>query len=59
MIGLFEKHRIPVSDGEGGGLISVAEGAVTIVPPYNPEDCSAFNEVILNKIQNIMKSQPT
>ncbi|KAL4239853.1 Gem (Nuclear organelle) associated protein 6 [Mactra antiquata] len=50
------KNRLPVEvDGE---LLHVA-GALVVQPPYNPENCISTNEIILGKIQGLIKNMPS
>lgn len=50
------KNRLPVE--VNGELLSVAE-ALVIEPPYGPENCISINEIILGKIQGLIKNMPT
>jgi hypothetical protein len=34
----------------------VVQGCVTIRPPYRPEDCRAINEIVLERIVQLMKT---
>ncbi|XP_045212428.2 gem-associated protein 6-like [Mercenaria mercenaria] len=49
------KNRLPVE--MNGELLSVAE-ALVIQPPYEPENCVSTNEIILGKIQGLIKNMP-
>ena len=49
------KNRLPVEIN--GELISVAE-VLVIQPPYGPENCLSTNEIILGKIQGLIKNMP-
>lgn len=51
----LETNHIPVGEqGELGRTLSVA-GALTIDPPYGPEQCSSSNEIILCRVQGLVQ----
>ncbi|XP_069709060.1 gem-associated protein 6 [Phaenicophaeus curvirostris] len=51
----LETNHIPVTEeGESGRTLSVA-GVLTIDPPYGPEQCSSFNEIILSRVQGLIQ----
>ncbi|XP_071847534.1 gem-associated protein 6-like [Apostichopus japonicus] len=55
----FAKNRIPAQlAGEHDELIQVTD-ALFIEPPYQPENCLSRNEIILGKVQSLVKSMPT
>jgi gem associated protein 6 len=49
------KNRLPVEIN--GELLNVAE-ALVIQPPYGSENCVSTNEIILGKIQGLIKNMP-
>lgn len=49
------KNRLPVE--VNGEVLSVAE-ALVVQPPYEPENCISTNEIILGKIQGLIKNMP-
>ncbi|RVE76684.1 hypothetical protein OJAV_G00011450 [Oryzias javanicus] len=51
----LRKNRVPVE--EAGEEVRVA-GALTIVAPYRPEDCSSSNQVILDRVQRLLRTRP-
>ncbi|KAI8794362.1 gem-associated protein 6 [Biomphalaria glabrata] len=51
----LEQNRIPVSVSRD--VITVAD-ALTIHPPYTPESCLGTNEIILARIQELIKNMP-
>ncbi|ESO85798.1 hypothetical protein LOTGIDRAFT_221243 [Lottia gigantea] len=51
----FEKNRLPVV--VAGDELSISD-ALTIHPPYTPEDCVSSNEIILGRIQGLIKNMP-
>lgn len=60
------KNRLPVQEQQGqddgngdekGKCLCVA-GAVTILPPYGPGNCCSTNEIILSRIQNLIRNMP-
>ncbi|GCC31189.1 hypothetical protein chiPu_0009646, partial [Chiloscyllium punctatum] len=54
----LEKNRIPVTEqGDQNKLLCVA-GVLTVSPPYNPEDCNSSNEIILSRVQSLIKCNP-
>lgn len=51
----LETNHIPVGEqGEQGRTLSVA-GVLTIDPPYGPEQCSSTNEIILSRVQDLVR----
>ncbi|NWT16668.1 GEMI6 protein, partial [Vireo altiloquus] len=51
----LETNHIPVGEqGELGRTLSVA-GVLTIEPPYGPEQCSSSNEIILSRVQGLVR----
>lgn len=58
LISWLQKNRIPVEQsGENGVVLNVANAAV-ILAPYGVSDCQSTNEVILGKIQALVKALP-
>lgn len=53
----FTTNRISVV--KYGDTISVADGALTIEPPYCEANCNSSNEIILSRIRNLLSSLPT
>ncbi|KAJ8028349.1 Gem-associated protein 6 [Holothuria leucospilota] len=54
----FEKNRIPVTlTGSDKELLQVTD-ALFIEPPYQPENCLSRNEIILGKVQALIRSMP-
>ena len=52
------KNRLPVeTSGSSDEIITVA-GALSIQPPYESENCVSTNEIILGKIQGLIKNIP-
>uniref|UniRef100_A0A0L8HKU4 AD domain-containing protein n=2 Tax=Octopus bimaculoides TaxID=37653 RepID=A0A0L8HKU4_OCTBM len=56
------KNRLPVQEQKGQDdgkekCLCVA-GAVTILPPYGPGNCCSTNEIILSRIQNLIRNMP-
>ncbi|CAN9510037.1 unnamed protein product [Ophioblennius macclurei] len=49
----LEKNRFPVE--EDGNELRVA-GVLTITAPYGPEDCSSSNQIILDRIQKLIRT---
>ncbi|XP_071963932.1 gem-associated protein 6-like [Antedon mediterranea] len=55
----LEKNRIPVGlTGENGENLTVSN-ALFIVAPYRPEDCISTNEIILDRVQALLRSRPS
>ncbi|XP_049640232.1 gem-associated protein 6 [Suncus etruscus] len=51
----LEKNHVPVAElGDAPSRLCVA-GALTVEPPYRPEDCSCANEIILSRIQDLIR----
>ncbi|KAJ8337739.1 hypothetical protein SKAU_G00367050 [Synaphobranchus kaupii] len=51
----LEKNLIPVT--EEGETLRVA-GVLTVNPPYDSQDCSSSNEIILSRVQSLVESNP-
>lgn len=49
------KNSIPIEESEK--CLKLAD-VLTIEPPYGPEQCMSNNEMVLSKIQNLIKSMP-
>ncbi|XP_029949088.1 gem-associated protein 6-like [Salarias fasciatus] len=49
----LEKNRLPVE--ENGNELRVA-GVLTITAPYGPEDCCSSNQIILDRIQRLIRT---
>ena len=55
----LQKNFIPVEvSGEGGRLLDVS-GVLTVAPPYDADSCQCANEVVLGKVQGLIKSLPS
>eukprot|EP00058_Branchiostoma_floridae_P024604 XP_002610094.1 hypothetical protein BRAFLDRAFT_60087 [Branchiostoma floridae] len=55
----LEKNRLPVKvSGKEGELLSISD-ALVIEPPYSAESCRSTNEIILGRIQALIRSKPT
>ncbi|KAG8444114.1 hypothetical protein GDO86_009339 [Hymenochirus boettgeri] len=51
----LEENNIPVTEqGETHATLCVA-GVLTIDPPYGPENCISANEIILSRVQGLIK----
>ncbi|KAM4750663.1 gem-associated protein 6 [Anableps anableps] len=53
--GWLQKNRVPVE--EDGNELRVA-GVLTIRAPYRAEDCCSSNQIILDRIQKLIRVQP-
>lgn len=52
------KNLLPVSTtGDNGEILSISD-ALFIEPPYGPENCRSTNEIILGRIQGLIKNMP-
>ncbi|XP_041959476.1 gem-associated protein 6 [Alosa sapidissima] len=51
----IEKNHIPVK--EEGEMLRVAN-VLTISSPYGVDDCSSSNEIILSRVQGLVRSNP-
>ncbi|KAM7420006.1 hypothetical protein PAMA_016889 [Pampus argenteus] len=51
----LEKNRVPVQ--EEGEQLMVA-GALTLAAPYGPEDCCSSNQIILDRVQRLLRTNP-
>ena len=54
LIAHFEKHRVPVDLSREGEVI--VAGVVRCMPPYDRNSCYSTNDIVLGRIQNILKS---
>lgn len=53
------KNRLPVQvAGNNGELLSISD-ALFIEPPYGVENCRSTNEIILGRIQGLIKNMPS
>ena len=53
------KNRLPVQvTGNNGELLSISD-ALFIEPPYGVENCRSTNEIILGRIQGLIKNMPS
>ncbi|XP_061175066.1 gem-associated protein 6-like [Saccostrea echinata] len=53
------KNRLPVQvTGNNGELLSISD-ALFIEPPYEAENCRSTNEIILGRIQGLIKNMPS
>lgn len=50
----LQDNRVPVE--EQGEQLTVA-GVLTITAPYRAEDCSSCNQIILDRIQRLIRTQ--
>ncbi|KAM9313974.1 gem-associated protein 6-like [Pholidichthys leucotaenia] len=49
----LQENRVPVE--EEGDELRVAGGVLTIGAPYGPEDCRCANQIILDRIQRLIR----
>ncbi|XP_054263573.1 gem-associated protein 6-like [Macrosteles quadrilineatus] len=49
------KNTIPIVESD---KLLKLEDVLTIEPPYGPDQCSSNNEIVLSKIQELIKSMP-
>lgn len=47
-------NHVPV-ETQGAGL-AVAGGVVTVKPPFRPEDCVGLNQVVLDRVQRLIRN---
>ncbi|PVD38825.1 hypothetical protein C0Q70_01449 [Pomacea canaliculata] len=54
----LEKNRLPVQlTGDNSEILSISD-ALIIQPPYGENNCHSMNEIILGRIQGLIKSMP-
>jgi len=54
----FTKNRIPVAEvDETSGILSIMN-SLQIHPPYAEENCFSANEIILGRVQTLIRSMP-
>lgn len=54
----LEKNRLPVDvSGDHGQFLTISD-ALTIKPPYDAASCVSTNEIILGRIQGLIKNMP-
>ena len=52
------KNRIPVEEtGNGSGVLSISD-VLFIEPPYGENNCQSTNEIILDRIQGLIRNMP-
>lgn len=54
----LERNRLPVQVTGNRGEVLTISNAVVIQPPYGVHNCHSTNEIILGRIQGLMKSMP-
>lgn len=52
------RNRIPIEISKENSDMLVLSDALTIEPPYKPENCRSTNEIILDRVQALMKNMP-
>lgn len=53
------KNRVPVERADGRpNVLTVGGDVLTIEPPYNADCCMSTNEIILARVQALIKSMP-
>ncbi|XP_064636629.1 gem-associated protein 6-like [Lineus longissimus] len=52
------KHRLPVEVSSENPEALCISNALSIEPPYTPSSCMSTNEIILGKIQGLLKNMP-
>jgi Gemin6 protein len=53
----FTRHGLKAEASTDNKVI--VQDCVTVRPPYRPEDCRATNEIVLERVQKLMKSFET
>ncbi len=53
LVSWFEKNRLPVTVEQGNSVINIFN-TVYIRMPYHSDDCESFNELILDKIRQLV-----
>uniref|UniRef100_A0A8C8DHR1 AD domain-containing protein n=1 Tax=Oryzias sinensis TaxID=183150 RepID=A0A8C8DHR1_9TELE len=51
----LRKNRVPVEEVEEEVRVA---GVLTITAPYRSEDCSSSNQVILDRVQRLLRPRP-
>jgi len=54
--GWLLKNRVSFEEGSNGLLI--VAGAVTMRPPYNLDMCTGDNELVVDRVRNVLKNMP-
>ncbi|CAL1536881.1 unnamed protein product [Lymnaea stagnalis] len=54
----LEQNRLPVATGGMDGQFLTIADALTIRPPYTENSCLSTNEIILSRIQGLIRSMP-
>ncbi|CAG5133660.1 unnamed protein product [Candidula unifasciata] len=54
----LEKHRLPVTLGGISGQYLTVADAITVQPPYTEDSCISTNEIVLSRIQGLIKNMP-
>ena len=52
------KNRLPIEVGGAKGELLTLADALVIHPPYGADNCYSTNEIILGKIQGLIKNMP-
>ncbi|XP_078714863.1 gem-associated protein 6 [Lampetra fluviatilis] len=51
----LRRNHVPVE--ERGDELLVAGGALSVAPPYGPDDCSSANEIILERVRRLVQAR--
>ncbi|XP_076028201.1 gem-associated protein 6 [Genypterus blacodes] len=54
----LEKNRLPVEEEDDDGEVLKVAAVLTIRAPYGGEDCRSSNEIILDRIQKLLETNP-
>lgn len=54
----LRRNLVPVADGVDDPTTLTIMNALTITPPYGPDNCLGENEIILGKVQGLLKAIP-
>ena len=54
----LDKNRLPVQVGGVADELLLISDALVIEPPYRVENCRSTNEIILGRIQELLKNMP-
>lgn len=55
----LEQNRVPVGKAENRpDVLTIGGDVLTIEPPYSVDSCLSTNEIILSRVQSLIKSMP-
>ena len=57
LIEWLTKNRIPVTESSEDNAVLSVMGVLLVEPPYDPESCRCGNEIVLDRIQKLIRAR--